>query len=89
MLDNPEIGFRLIAVMSWLLIAIGAIKMGVWLLGEICPDAYKRFKSPGVRKFMTGNGNRLLFGLGGFLTALLGGVCLGLGALLEYLHGRL
>ena len=89
MLENPEIGFRLIAVMSWLLIVIGLFKMVIWLVGEIWPDAYKRFKSPTVRRFMTGKGNRLLFGLGGFLTALLGAVCLALGSFLERLSGSL
>ena len=83
MFENPEIGFRLITVMSWLLIVIGALKMVIWVVGEIWPKAYTRFKSPAVRKFMTGNGNRLLFGLGGLLTALFGGICLALGAFLE------
>lgn len=59
---------------GFLLVFLGAIKMTVYLIGEFYPGAFARIRSGGLRKFLTGTGNRLVFGLGGFLTAGLGAV---------------
>lgn len=86
---DPSLGLRLIAVLSWALIILGLGKMVIYAIGEFVPRAYERIRSEKARKFMTGKGNRLLFGLGGFLTALFGFICLLLGRLFEHLHNSL
>ncbi len=86
---DPSLGLRLIAVLSWALIILGLGKMVIYAIGEFAPRAYERIRSEKARKFMTGKGNRLLFGLGGFLTALFGFICLLLGRLFEHLHNSL
>ncbi len=70
---EPTLGLKIVIWGGWCLVILGVAKMIVWLVGELFPSAYKNLKSESTRKFMTGNGNRLLFGLGGFITALLGG----------------
>ena len=70
---EPELGLRIIKYGGWALVAIGLLKMTIWSVGEIAPGCYEKIKSAGVKKFMTGQGNRLLFGLGGLLTVLIGG----------------
>ena len=72
-LIDPELGIRLTLVFSWILVVLGVGKMILYGVGEFFPQAFQKVKSEGVRKFLTGTGNRLLFGLGGFLTALFGG----------------
>lgn len=82
---EPETSLRLIKVLSWALILLGIGKMAIYAVGECIPGAYAKIKSEQVRKFLTGKGNRLLFGLGGFITALLGFIALGLGYFLAFL----
>lgn len=84
-LIDPALGMRLVIVGGWALAFLGALKMVIYLVGEIAPGAYARIRSETFRKFLTGNGNRLLFGLGGFLTLLLGLVFVGLGYLVAWL----
>ena len=83
MFENPEVGFRIMIWLSWALVVMGVLKMGIWIIGAVFPKAYDGIQSPGLKRFMTGNGNHLLFGLGGFLTALLGGIFLGIIFLLQ------
>lgn len=81
----PETTLTIIAVLSWALIVMGLLKLVIWLVGEIAPGAYAKIKSEKARKFMTGSGNRLLFGLGGFVTAALGAVFLAIGRVFAHL----
>lgn len=69
---DPEFGISLVKLFSWILVALGVFKVVIYLVGEFAPGTFARVKSDAVRKFLTGRGNRLLFGLGGFLTALVG-----------------
>ena len=71
-LIDPSFGVRLIVRGGWLLAGIGALKVVIYFVGELFPGVYGRLKSDGLRRFLTGNGNRLVFGLGGFLTVILG-----------------
>ncbi len=71
-LIDPELSLRMIKLLSWVLILLGVGKMTIYAIGEWFPAAYAKVKSGQVRNFLTGKGNRLLFGLGGLLTALLG-----------------
>ncbi len=57
---------------GWILAALGAIKMVIWIAGEVKPGLYDKVQSPTMKKLFTGGGNRLIFGLGGFFTVLLG-----------------
>jgi len=75
-LVDPEWAIRITILLSWIMIALGLLKMIIWIIGEFFPKAYERLKSSGAKKFMTGSGNRLVFGLLGFLTLLFG--CFGL-----------
>ena len=71
-LIDPSLGVRLIVWGGWILAGIGAVKVAIYLVGELFPGVYARLKSDGLRRFLTGTGNRLVFGLGGFLTVILG-----------------
>lgn len=73
---EPDVAFRLMEVMCWMLIALGLLKLIIYIVGELLPGAYGKIKSDKVRNFMTGKANRWLFGFGGFLTALLGALFL-------------
>ena len=69
---EPTLGLKIVIWGGWSLIILGAAKIILWIVGEVFPNAYRMLKSETTRKFMTGTGNRLLFGLGGFVTTLLG-----------------
>ena len=69
---DPAVSLKLVVIGGWLLAALGALKLLIYLVGEMSPGLYSRVRSEAVRRFLTGKGNRLLFGLGGFLTVLLG-----------------
>ena len=84
---DPEFGTTLIMWLGWILFALGAFKMVIYLIGEVSPSAWGKIKSPTFKKLLTGTGNRLLFGLGGFLTALFGIGAVGIAILLRKLHG--
>ncbi len=84
-LIEPNFAIRLVMYGGWALVALGLLKIVIWTIGELAPGCYQHIKSEGVRKFLTGKGNRLLFGLGGFITALLGGVFIGLAFLMRFL----
>lgn len=86
-LIDPELSLRLVAIFSWILIILGAAKMLIYVIGEWFPGAYLRVKSETARNFLTGTGNRFLFGLGGLITVLLGLGGLGLGYLFARLAG--
>jgi hypothetical protein len=86
---EPEVALRLVIIGGWSLVALGAIKMVIYLIGELAPQAWSRVRSEWVRKFVLGKGNRLLFGLGGFVTVVLGLVFVGLGELLLYFQSTL
>lgn len=89
MADNMDGMLRIIYILSWMLIALGVFKMGIYFLGEFSPGIYSKIKTETYRKLLTGKGNRLLFGLGGFITALLGGIFLGLGMLIRWLSNSM
>lgn len=71
-LIDPDWAIRLTVILSWVMIALGLLKMIFWVIGEFFPHAYDNIKSKAAKKFMTGSGNRLVFGLLGFLTLLFG-----------------
>ena len=58
-LINPLLGVRLILWGGWILAGIGAFKVLIYLIGELFPGAYRRIRSDGLRRFLTGTGNRL------------------------------
>ena len=84
-LIDPTLGLKLVVVGGWTLAAIGALKLVIYLIGEIAPGSYDRIRSETFRKFLTGKGNRLVFGLGGILTVFVGLVFVLLGRLLSRL----
>lgn len=86
-LIEPSTGLLLIEILSWLLIALGLLKLAIFAVGEWKPGVYDRFRSDFARKALTGTGNRLIFGLLGALTVLFGGACVALVYLLRYLGG--
>lgn len=86
---DPQLGLKLVVWGGWALAALGALKVVVYLVGEFFPGAFAGIRSPSARKFLTGTGNRLLFGAGGLLTLLLGLVFVGLGLLLGSIADRL
>lgn len=81
-LIDPVVGLKLVIVGGWSLALLGALKLVAYLVGEFAPGAWSRVRSEWLRRCLVGKGNRLLFGLGGFLTLLLGLVFVGLGELL-------
>lgn len=84
-LIEPELASQIIFWLGWLMVAIGALKLSFYVIGEINPSAWSRIKSPSVRKIFTGTGNRLLFGLGGLLTVLFGLASVGVAILIRKL----
>lgn len=88
-LIEPHLAARIIIWGGWALALIGALKVVFYLIGEIRPGIYARIQSAGVRRFLTGTGNRLVFGLGGLLTVILGLVFAALGYGIRYLADRL
>lgn len=82
---DPELALKLISILSWVLIILGLGKMAIYALGEWAPSVYERIKSEGVKTFLTGKGNRWLFGFGGFITALIGVFGLALGHFFAFL----
>lgn len=84
-LIDPAVSMRLVIVGGWFLAVLGALKLVIYLVGEFAPDAYSRIRSETFRKFLIGKGNRLIFGIGGFLTLILGLVFVGLGMLIAFL----
>ncbi len=88
-LIEPALGLKLVIWGGWLLAAIGVLKVLIFFIGELVPGAYSRIKSESVRRFMTGNANRLIFGLLGGLTVLLGLIFVFLGVLLSRFSDRL
>lgn len=79
---DPAFAKTFITIGSWLLIAMGLAKMMIYLIGELLPGVYSKIKSEKTRKFMTGTGNRIVFGLLGFVTVLIGAFFLLLGNIL-------
>ena len=86
---DPVIALRIVIIGGWSLVLLGAIKMVIYLIGEIAPGTWSRVRSEWIRRFVVGKGNRLLFGLGGFITVVLGLVFVGLGELLLYFQNTL
>lgn len=74
---------RLIRWLSWALVISGIGQIIIYIVGELFPGVYSRIRSEWIRKLFIGNGNRLVFGAGGLLTLILGGIFLGLAALIE------
>lgn len=74
---------RLIRWLSWALVISGVGQIIIYIVGELFPGLYSRIRSEWIRKLFIGNGNRLVFGAGGVLTLILGGIFLGLAALIE------
>jgi|GEM_PF-1561676 len=88
-LIDPDLSFVLILVMGWMLVGLGAIKLVIWLIGECKPSLYRNVKDGWLRKSLTGGGNRLIFGLLGFLTVLFGFFAIGAAYLLRSLTAAL
>ena len=85
-LPDPAVLVKLVISGGWILAAMGAIKVVIYLVGELAPGVYSSIRSDAIRRFLTGKSNRLIFGLGGFLTFLLGLVFVFLGVLLGYVE---
>lgn len=83
---DPALGLKLVIVGGWILAAIGGLKVLVYLVGEFAPGIYAGFRSDGMKRFLTGKGNRLVFGLGGLVTALLGLFFVLMGQLIAWLQ---
>ena len=50
-LIDPTLGLKLVVVGGWTLAAIGALKLVIYLIGEIAPGSYDRIRSETFRKF--------------------------------------
>ncbi len=85
---EPAVAFKLIYTLGLILLAIGLFKLALYLIGELFPSAWARLKSKNLRTCLTGVWNRLIFGLGGFLTALLGGGVMWLARFLTGLYDQ-
>ncbi|MCB1086180.1 MAG: hypothetical protein KDM63_03985 [Verrucomicrobiae bacterium] len=72
-----------------ILLVMGLLKIGIYALGVLKPGLYEGISSVTVKRFFTGKGNRLVFGLGGLITAAVGGFFMvaakGLELLMEHL----
>ena len=84
---EPDLAVKIIIVLGLIMAGLGFLKMIFYLVGELKPNAWAKIKSPSIRKFLTGNGNRLLFGLGGFITILFGLGAIGIALLIRRLNG--
>lgn len=73
---------------GFFLAVLGGLKLVIFLIGEFRPGVYGRIKSEGLKKFLTGSGNRLVFGLLGFFTAGLGVVFMFAAKVLQALTRR-
>ncbi|MCB1063463.1 MAG: hypothetical protein KDN20_11155 [Verrucomicrobiae bacterium] len=76
MTGNAQFVQMSVAICWWggvVLVAIGVLKMGFYAVGVTWPDALNRIHSETLRQFFTGKGNRLVFGIGGLITAAVGG----------------
>lgn len=81
MMAGPEVQDPLamqhvsVALVWWggvVFLGLGLLKLLVYAVGRWRPRFYQRLGSETVRGFLTGKGNRLLFGIGGVVTAGLG-----------------
>lgn len=82
---TPELGFKFIVWGGWLLALLGFLKIVIWAFGEFVPRVYSRIPSENIRNLFTGKTNRLVFGLGGFVTAIIGLIFVVLGIFFERL----
>ncbi|MEX2581280.1 MAG: hypothetical protein WD342_19645 [Verrucomicrobiales bacterium] len=82
---DPGLGFKLIVWGGALLTLIGVLKLAIWAFGEFAPGTYSKIESEKVRSLFVGKTNRLVFGLGGLVTAVLGLIFVCLGILFERL----
>lgn len=80
---------RAIFIGAWFLVLSGIVQVIVYLLGEFHPSLYVRIRSDSIRRLLTGMGNRLIFGLGGLVTLLLGLFFIVAGIGLGWLHDSL
>ncbi|MCB1230064.1 MAG: hypothetical protein KDN19_07355 [Verrucomicrobiae bacterium] len=93
-LQGSSPGFQQIAIpLIWwggiLLIFIGLLKLAVYAIGELRPNTFAGIKSETLRRFFTGKNNRLVFGLGGFLTSAVGGFFMVAAKVLAVMYDRL
>ncbi|MCB1235483.1 MAG: hypothetical protein KDM91_10460 [Verrucomicrobiae bacterium] len=68
-----------------LLVGIGLLKVGVYAVGVWKPEWFARLRSETLRAFFTGKGSRKIFGIGGFLTAAFGGICMVLAKVIDFM----
>ncbi|MDF1752689.1 MAG: hypothetical protein P1U89_07955 [Verrucomicrobiales bacterium] len=86
-LIDLNVGADIIMWLGWLMVALGLFKIVIYLIGELSPGVWEKIKSPTFRKLFTGQGNRLLFGLGGLFTVLFGLGSVGIAFLIRRLAG--
>ena len=55
------------------LLVLGLIKLVVYAVGRYRPGLFEGIQSPTLKRFLSGKGNRMVFGLGGLVTVLAGG----------------
>ena len=84
---EPELGTTIMIWLGWILAVIGLLKIIFYLIGECAPSVWDKVKSPSIKRFLTGKGNRIVFGLGGLLTLIFGLGSVGLALLIRRLHG--
>lgn len=82
---EPQLASRIIFWLGWLLIFLGVLKIALYLAGELKPSLWDKIKSPSLRRLLTGTGNRLLFGLGGLITALFGAGSIAIAVFIRHL----
>lgn len=85
---DPSLSLKLVIWGGAVLAALGLLKLVVYLIGEFAPGLYARVRNEWVRRFLVGQGNRLLFGLGGAITLLLGLGFITLGLVVQFLVQR-
>ena len=55
------------------LLVIGVLKLVLYAVGRSRPALFQEIRSPTLKRFLSGKGNRMVFGVGGLITALAGG----------------
>ena len=80
-----------ISIVWWggaILVFIGVLKCAFYFVASRIPDRIDRIQSPTLKKFLLGRSNRLIFGWGGFITAVVGLFFMGAARLMTYFAER-
>ena len=58
---------------GFVLLVIGLLKLVIYAIGRYRSGWLEGISSPTLKRFLSGKGNRLVFGVGGWITVLAGG----------------